>query len=180
MQRSTESSCPWLRRRFNLEVRGRSPSEDNACALWSDVGVPPDVVQYCSGQPAWRGEPCVPISVETQYSVCLTEHYGTCRWLHQRRWHTREVSDICPYLGSAADRHHKYLFPCEWNVCHAEESIESGLSAVLRQAKRRIGDRGELTRSKARGRKQAVSAEKQQSLCLTQRYQQCELYQQTL
>lgn len=180
MQRSTESSCPWLRRRFNLEVRGQNPSDDNACALWSDVGVPPDVVQYCSGQPPWRGEPYVPLSVETQYSICLTEHYGTCRWLRQRRWHTREVAELCPYLGSAGDRQHKYLFPSEINVCHAQALTSGGIASALREAKRRIGDRSELARGPIKGKNAAVPAEKQQNCCLSEHYVECDVYRKTL
>jgi len=180
VQRSTESSCPWLRRRFNLDIRGRHPSEDNACALWADVGVPPDVVQYCSGQPPWRGEPYVPISVETQYSLCLTEHYGSCRWLNQRRWHTREVTAVCPYVGSAADRQHKYLFPSEWNVCHANEASEGGFAALVRVARRRFGSRNEPANGRASGKHLRISAEKQKEYCLSEHYQECELYRRTL
>ncbi len=179
MQVSLEASCPWLALRWSRDSRGTHPTEDNACYLWEECGVPPDVVQYCAGLLPWHGERFVPVPVETQWSVCLTTHYGSCRWLRERQWYQREPALVCPLVGSRSDRQHKYLYPCALNVCHARQ-------ATAGKATRAISDvvhtllvrRGPATRAKASG--MAISAEKQKSLCLTRRHVECELYQLSL
>jgi len=169
-----DRSCPFLASRWSREKRGTNANEDNACYLWEESGVPPDVVQYCGGLGRWHGEPYVPIPVEMQYSICTQEHYGACLWLREQRWHTRETSLVCPLLGSRADRHHKYLYPTRYNVCHGgpehperEPSPWQRLVAVLR------GGWSEIAGS---GRGLPVGLEVQRAICLTQRYTDCPRY----
>lgn len=181
MKISLETSCPWLAARWDREVRGVHPSEENACYLWDECGVPPDVVQYCAGTLPWHGEKFVPVPVETQWSICLTEYYGSCRWLRERQWYTREQTLVCPLLGSQHDRLHKHLYPSAMNHCHSLKgepdalghgSALTGLVGVLGRGKARF------QRGRFAGR--SVPAEKQSRLCLTGRFSECELYRHTL
>ncbi|MBI2953998.1 MAG: hypothetical protein HYY30_06775 [Chloroflexi bacterium] len=174
LQSSVESSCPLLAMRWDREQRGTYPSDDNACYLWEECGVPPDVVQYCAGTLPWHGERFVPVPVETQWSICLTSHYGSCRWLRERRWYTRETALVCPLLGSRADRQHKYLYSCTLNVCHARGlSVEN--EPGKHKALRFLDIRRALT-SRRVGSGAPISAERQHAICLTNRYAQCERY----
>jgi len=131
--------------------------------------VPPEVGRYCAGTLPWRGERYVPVQVEDQFAVCLTEHYGTCRWLRERRWYQRETPLVCPLLGAAEDRRQKYLYPSSENVCHANiaESDEASRvpNVLLRLAKRR-------------GRRHGapISEVKQKNVCLSEHYHECERY----
>ncbi|MCL5265796.1 MAG: hypothetical protein M1343_11520 [Chloroflexi bacterium] len=173
LQSSVEASCPWLAQRWDREQRGRFPSDDNACYLWDELGVPPDVVQYCAGVLPWHGERFVPVPVETQWSICLTSHYGSCRWLRQRQWHTRETTLVCPLLGSRTDRHQKYLYPCSHNACHARQP--TGLHVpTQRRILSLIGIKDRLLGSK---RSTApIPAETQRTMCLSERYTECKIY----
>ncbi len=170
---SVESSCPWLALRWDREQRGTHPSDDNACYLWEECGVPPDVVQYCAGTLPWHGERFVPVPVESQWSICLTSHYGSCRWLRERQWYIRETVLVCPLLGSHVDRQHKYLYPCALNVCHArrpDEEISGQRKAVgILNIGRAIARRKKLGQ-------RPVPAERQKAICLTKRYAECEFY----
>ena len=171
MLRSVVGICPWLASRWNKTVRYDYPTEDNACYLWEDSGVPPDVGRYCAGTLPWRGERYVPVPVEDQFAVCLTEHYGTCRWLRERRWYRRETPLVCPLLGTAGDRRHKYLNPCAENVCHAkvaETPQPAGFSKMVHS----------LVRGRRRGA--PITAEKQKSVCLTEHYPECARYREHL
>ena len=55
-------------------------------------------------------------------------------------------------------------------------SSHGGLGSVLREAKKRMGDRTELARAAAKGKHLAVPAEKQREVCLSERYHECDLY----
>ncbi len=169
-----ERSCPFLSSRWNRETRSTTAGEDNACYLWEDSGVPPDVVQYCGGLGRWHGEPFVPIPVEMQYSVCIQEHYGTCRWLKEQRWHTRETGLVCPLLGSGGDRHHKYLYPTRHNMCHGGPGKIEGRLPY----RRRLGLwlRTRWVQFAGSGRGLPVAVETQRRTCLTQHYLKCLRY----
>jgi len=174
-----ETSCPWLAARWNREERGAHPSEDNACYLWDEVGVPPDVVEYCAGTLPWHGERFVPVPVETQWSICLTEHYGSCRWLRERQWYRRELALVCPLLGAQQDRKHKHLYPSVLNHCHARQATESDRQSRLGSVVRFIG-KGKIRPRWIRPRWRPVEHGKQRDLCLTERFVNCELYQASL
>lgn len=169
-----ERSCPFLASRWNRELRGTTAGEDNACYLWEESGVPPDVIQFCGGLGRWHGEPFVPIPVEMQYSVCTQEHYGTCRWLREQRWHTRETGLVCPLLGSPSDRHHKYLYPTRHNVCHGGPGRLPETPPRLRRLLAQLRTR--WTKLSGGGRGLPVAPETQRSLCLTQQYVDCPHY----
>ena len=168
-----EKSCPYLASRWNREARGDTASEDNACYLWEESGVPPDVVEYGGGLSRWHGEPYVPVSVEMQYSICLREHYGGCRWLREQRWHAREARLVCPMLGAADDRSHKYFYPTVKNFCHGDAGNSNG----PRRRLRRLLDilRGKTARAEG-GR---LPPETQRRVCLTEGFGECNLYQAT-
>lgn len=180
MKIALEASCPWLAARWDREVRGSCPSEDNACYLWDEVGVPPDVVQYCAGTLPWHGERFVPVPVETQWSICLTEHYGACRWLRERQWYRRELALVCPLLGAQHDRQHKHLYPSTLNHCHAPSAMVEGerrgrlVSLVGLIGKVRVSPHW------IRSKRKSVPPDKQRELCLTERFVNCELYQTSL
>lgn len=172
---SVEVTCPWLARRWDREQRGTHPSDDNVCYLWEEMGVPPDVVQYCAGTLPWHGERFVPVQVETQWSICLTHHYGSCRWLREREWHSRETTVACPLLGAKDDRQRKYLYPSVLNICHGRKS-----TPVVGQTNRRrvlglLNIRKVLARRR-KGGEAAVAAEQQKEICLTKRWTACEIY----
>lgn len=181
MKISLETRCPWLAARWDREVRAAHPSEENACYLWDECGVPPDVVEYCAGTLPWHGERFVPVPVETQWSICLTEHYGSCRWLRERQWYKREQMLVCPLLGSQSDRHHKNLYPSALNHCHAPTDItrgeqqQGGLVSLVGL----IGKGPERLR-RVRPRSKSVPADTQRSICLTNRFVECNLYKDTL
>ncbi|MBI4318146.1 MAG: hypothetical protein HY675_06625 [Chloroflexi bacterium] len=180
MRVSLETSCPWLAVRWNRELRGTAPSEDNSCYLWEEVGVPPDVVQYCAGLLPWHGERFVPVPVETQWAICLTPHYGGCRWLRERQWLTHEPALICPLLGSRADRQHKYLYPCALNACHGRHAPPASRQSFVADFVRSLVLKPKQVPSRSKGTGGPVSAEKQKLLCLTRNYVECELYHETL
>lgn len=167
MLRSVVGSCPWLGSRWNKTIRFDFPTEDNACYLWDDSGVPPEVGRLCAGTLPWRGERYVPVPVEDQFAVCLTEHYGSCRWLRERQWHKRETGLVCPLLGTVEDRRQKYLYPCSKNVCHADVRNAEGTEMA-----------GGFWRKLINRRRHGapVGAEKQHNTCLTEQYHQCSRY----
>ncbi|MCL5962435.1 MAG: hypothetical protein M1358_24505 [Chloroflexi bacterium] len=181
MKIALEVSCPWLAARWDREVRGAHPSEENACYLWDECGVPPDVVEYCAGTLPWHGERFVPVPVETQWSVCLTEHYGSCRWLRERQWYKREQTLVCPLLGSEHDRHHKNLYPSTINYCHARKNVSEGEheSGGLGSVVSKIG-KGKVMLQRSRPKWKPLSADTQKNLCLTSGFVDCEFYQTNL
>jgi hypothetical protein len=172
---SRENSCPFLASRWDREQRGVNVAEENACYLWEDSGIPPDVLQYGGGVGRWRGEPYVPVPVEMQYTICTQPHYGTCRWLREHHWHTREAGLVCPLLGSKDDRHHKYLYPTHYNVCHGELNAGEEHKPIISRLVNRVF-RYWLTIRRA-GRVTALSLESQRGVCLTQGYNDCPRYQ---
>lgn len=169
-----EKSCPFLASRWNREERSSATDEGNACYLWEESGVPPDVVQYCGGLGRWHGEPYVPIPVEMQYAICTQEHYGSCRWIREQRWHTRESGLVCPLLGAPVDRHHKYLYPTLHNVCHGEPEVGNASLPLWRRLGARFRHRWNAVTGSGRWTRVDITA--QQEVCLTQRYVQCPRY----
>jgi hypothetical protein len=171
-----ERSCPFLASRWDRESRGTTAEEENACYLWEESGVPPDVLQY-GGVGRWQGEPYVPIPVEMQYSICTQPHYGTCRWLREQQWHTRETKLVCPLLGSKADRHHKYFYPTNHNVCHGDVTVDSKPAAWPAKLVARVQRCwAAVTRA---GRGSPVVLESQRSMCLTERFSSCPRYRES-
>jgi hypothetical protein len=179
---SAEATCPLLARRWDRDQRGAHPSEDNVCYLWEDQGAPPDVVQYCAGTLPWHGERFVPVPVESQWSICLTGHYGSCRWLRERQWHTRETTVVCPLLGSEADRQQKYLYPSTLNICHAhKDHFEvQGTGRKLLSLLNVDHIFWRALRLKRRGKAAPVAAERQREMCLTKLWPECELYRKSV
>jgi len=176
MEVGFEKSCPYLASRWNRETRGTTASEDNACYLLEEGGVPPDVGEDGGGLSRWHGEPYVSVAGEMQYSICLREYYGGCRWLREQRWHARESRLICPMLGSHTDRYHKYFYPTAKNFCHAQASGPSGSRGALRWILDSL--RGHPNGLGARSK--VVPPEVQRRICLTERFMECKTYQKSV